>query len=162
MIMSLMRLLAAGKSLVGGRDAAGRYRLSKHAALPKFITSKKPFAVARVEARPPRPVIPQKPPRPVRPLIQKLNPLSFLAAVKLAPKPAHTAFPKAPVQGVLSLDKVKVVRNDLSDADLEVVPVKSSVARQGGERTLAAVSTGKPAGTPWEQWTARIFGARQT
>jgi hypothetical protein len=34
----------------------------------------------------------------------------------------------APVQGELSLDRVKVVRNDLRDADLEVVPVKSRPA----------------------------------
>ncbi len=33
-------------------------------------------------------------------------------------------FDKAPVQTELSLERIKVVRNDLSDADLEVVPVK--------------------------------------
>ena len=35
---------------------------------------------------------------------------------KTAPKPARTG-----VQGELSLEKVKVVRNDLSDSDLELV-----------------------------------------
>jgi hypothetical protein len=30
----------------------------------------------------------------------------------------------APVQGELSLDKIKVVRNDLSETDLEVVPLR--------------------------------------
>lgn len=49
---------------------------------------------------------------------------------------------REPVQGELSLDTVRVVRNDLSDADLEVVPAKAPVAqpsictiRQGGEKT---------------------------
>jgi hypothetical protein len=35
------------------------------------------------------------------------------------------------VQGELALDKIKVVRNDLSDADLEVVPAKLPAARAG-------------------------------
>jgi hypothetical protein len=42
-------------------------------------------------------------------------------------KPAASQFSKPPVQAELSLDKVKVLRNDLSEGDLEVVPVKISV-----------------------------------
>jgi hypothetical protein len=53
-------------------------------------------------------------------------------------KPAIPEFSKPAVQGELSLDRVKVMRNDLSDADLEVVPVKPSMAA-----ALAAVA-GKP------------------
>jgi hypothetical protein len=48
--------------------------------------------------------------------------LSSLVSQK--PKPARSAIPRfngVPVQGELSLDNIKVVRNDLSDADLEVV-----------------------------------------
>ena len=40
-------------------------------------------------------------------------------------KPAIPRFSKAPVQTELSLDQIKVLRNDLSDADLEVVPAKT-------------------------------------
>ena len=47
------------------------------------------------------------------------------------------------MQGELALEKIKVVRNDLSDADLEVVPAKLPTARAGiapalhpAERTL--------------------------
>ena len=39
-------------------------------------------------------------------------------------KPAIPAFNKGPVQCELSLDKIKVVRNDLNDADIEVVSAK--------------------------------------
>jgi hypothetical protein len=49
------------------------------------------------------------------------------------PKSAILRFTKTPVQGELSLDRIKVVRNDLSDADLEVVPAKRSAARQQPE-----------------------------
>jgi hypothetical protein len=42
-----------------------------------------------------------------------------------AAKSAIPRFDKPPVQTELSLDKIKVLRNDLSDADLEVVPAKA-------------------------------------
>lgn len=51
--------------------------------------------------------------------------LSSLVSQK--PKPARSAitrFNGVPVQGELSLDNIKVVRNDLSDTDLEVVARK--------------------------------------
>jgi len=51
---------------------------------------------------------------------------------RLNPFAAGSAFPaargkngKIPVQAELSLDAVKVLRNDLSDVDVEVVPLKS-------------------------------------
>jgi len=52
--------------------------------------------------------------------------LSSLVSQK--PKPTRGAIPRfngVPVQGELSLDNIKVVRNDLSDADLEVVARKA-------------------------------------
>ena len=56
---------------------------------------------------------------------------------------ALPATPRPHVQGELALEKIKVVRNDLSDADLEVVPAKLPTARAGiapalhpAERTL--------------------------
>ncbi|MGN6642207.1 MAG: hypothetical protein ACTHKU_04330 [Verrucomicrobiota bacterium] len=59
---------------------------------------------------------------------KKLNPLSWLARRKTAAaKTTAPGFEKAPVQAELSLDKIKVMRNDLSDADVEVVPAKISV-----------------------------------
>jgi hypothetical protein len=51
---------------------------------------------------------------------------------RLNPFVSETAFPaargknaKTPVQAELSLDAVKVLRNDLSDVDVEIVPLKS-------------------------------------
>jgi hypothetical protein len=57
--------------------------------------------------------------------------LSSLVSQK--PKPTRSAvqrFNGVPVQGELSLDNIKVVRNDLSDADLEVVTRKMSPAKE--------------------------------
>jgi hypothetical protein len=74
-------------------------------------------------------------------------------------KPAIPRFTKQPVQSELSLDKIKVVRNDLSEADLEVVvarqPSAPTISAQGSrseERTVVPQST-------WGQVTTRIFGA---
>ena len=52
------------------------------------------------------------------------------------------------MQAELSLDTVKVVHNDLSDADVEVVPIKSRPA-------ASEVSALSPAKKSWE-----IFGER--
>ncbi len=62
------------------------------------------------------------------------------------------------VQSELSLETVKVVRNDLSDADLELVPAKMA-ARP--ELPLSKVSSLPPrngaARMVWSRLTARIF-----
>ena len=54
-------------------------------------------------------------------------------------KPARVKLPGAPrlqVQGELALDKIKVVRNDLSDADLEVVPARPPTVRANAAPAL--------------------------
>ena len=59
---------------------------------------------------------------------KKVNLLAWWRARKnKSAKTAAQPFAKAPVQAELSLDKIKVLRNDLSEGDLEVVPVKISV-----------------------------------
>ncbi len=65
-------------------------------------------------------------------------------------------FTKAAVQGELSLEKIKVVRNDLSDADVEIVPARRSDARARATRGL---QTGEQAGLferPEGQAPARV------
>lgn len=68
--------------------------------------------------------------------------------------PARSAFKptlgvtSVQVQGELSLDGVKVVRNDLSDADLEIVPAKP--ARRADLAPLPEVNA-------WQRLTTRIF-----
>jgi len=55
--------------------------------------------------------------------------LSKVGWLVFGPRPNRAASPmpgldKGPVQGELSLEKITPVRNDLSDADLEIVPAK--------------------------------------
>ena len=66
----------------------------------------------------------KKPSMPKLPSMAKLNPAKWIPKRK-AQAVAVVASPQSgPVQAELSLEKVRVVRNDLSDADLEIVPMK--------------------------------------
>jgi hypothetical protein len=146
--MSLVRLLTAGKSLVGIQDLKSRYRSVDPRAMPKFGSEKKVNTdVAREsEAKPSvaksdvetsianveqTPVATARKARGGGWVSQWGSKLSTLVSQK--PKPARSAAPRfneVPVQGELSLDNIKVVRNDLSDADLEVVTRKMAPAKK--------------------------------
>jgi hypothetical protein len=59
--------------------------------------------------------------------VQKLNPVGWWPKRRPAVKPATVRPARSPVQAELSLDNIKVMRNDLNDADVEIVPVKPQV-----------------------------------
>jgi hypothetical protein len=68
------------------------------------------------------------------------------------PKPVPT-----PIQTELSLDKVKVVRNDLSDADLEVVPVTTAKGLLGNSPPAQVTALRGRMNGSWNRLTARLF-----
>ncbi|HZQ46255.1 MAG TPA: hypothetical protein VFC07_04525, partial [Verrucomicrobiae bacterium] len=197
--MSLLRLLAAGRSLIGMRETVSPYRMRTANLLPKFGSPKNPFMCAPktepanpepAAATPATPAVPaaavkpataktepakmetislfdakpvaspmpakvaeapsltgqpvkpelvqtqpaaaakvapaRKPlPLPLAEWVKKLNPLQYLTArAPDAKKSIRSKGARTPVQAELSLEKVKVVRNDLSDTDLAVIPAK--------------------------------------
>lgn len=75
----------------------------------------------------------------------------------MAAKPAIPRFPKPPMQGELSLDRIKVLRNDLSDADLEIVPAKPPTAP--APRPVEKIAGAENA---WERVTPRLGGVGET
>jgi len=104
---------------------------------------------------------PSKVAAPVDSWLKKINPMVWFGNRKPAePKPAIPRFskPHAPIQGELSLDNIKVMRNDLSEADVEVVPAKarapkaiSAPAPQAGAAAMALpVPDLPPATRAWE------------
>ena len=156
--MNLGKLLGAGKSFFGGGGKVA-YRTDKSFYLPKFNAEKNPFAPKPAEPAPavaPEvkkvsaahlaktqkiPVFAAQQPKLAAPArstnwTDKLNPFRAPAPTRLAPTAA--------VQVELSLEAVKVVHNDLADADIEVVPVKS--------RTVATPEPAMlpPARSSWE------------
>ena len=170
--MNLGKLLVAGKSIINGR-AQVLYRANKHIYLPRFGPAQNPFQPpAGTEATGPAsaaittPV--KKSAAPVAAKTQKLPPWSLGPArtaswtSKLNPismwREAHPVkITPPPVQSELSLDTVKVVHNDLSDADVEVVPMKSRSADRAA--AIAAVPEMSPPSRPWEFLAERMFHA---
>jgi hypothetical protein len=165
--MNFGKLLAVGKGFLGGRDSVA-YRENKHVYLPKFKPVKNPFEPkpaekkAAAEAGPQKPAAPKTVPT-VAPATVKAEKVPVFAVQKplrtasswterLNPfrTPTETALLPNPVQTELSLNAVKVLHNDLSDADVEVVPVKS--------RTMALVESPRllPTREPLE-----FFGERR-
>jgi hypothetical protein len=61
-------------------------------------------------------------------------------------KPAIAPFAKPTTQGELSLDTVKVMRNDLSDTDLEVKPVQAARTHGSAVPEQAKLELPQPAG----------------
>lgn len=166
--MNLGKLLAAGRSIIGGRREIS-YRVLESAYLPKFISPKNPFAppakagpasntttppvkneVApdgkKTQKLPTFPAWPRK-----QAWINKLNPVFIW---RRSPPSAAQKTP-CPRQGELSLDRVKVVHNDLSDADVEVVPIKSRTA-PGVEPALIPAN----GADSWSRLGAKIFGIK--
>jgi hypothetical protein len=77
-------------------------------------------------------------------------------------KPAKSAiprFPKPAVQGELSLERIKVMRNDLSDADLELVPARMPAAPATSAPNLPAVEKAEVTRSVWGRVTTRFMGA---
>ena len=155
--MNLGKLLGAGKSFISGRKPAA-YRADKRFYLPQFVSPKNPFAnteATPIQAELPKsaapdlvasdtktlpswmktkktPVMPSSAAPVTTPVAtarktnwaSKLNPGSMFRSESRAPNRVVSA-----VQVELSLEKVKVVHNDLTDADVEIVPMKSRPAR---------------------------------
>ncbi|SRR5581483_7155706 len=97
--------------------------------------------------------------------VAKLNPLRLLRLGKPGPTAVKVRPARAAVQAELSLERVRVVRNDLSDADLEIVQARPVAAlREPAVQKLTVPVTPARAGEPtaWNRITSRLFGAGHT
>jgi hypothetical protein len=70
----------------------------------------------------------------------------------------RSADPRPRAQAELALEKVTVLRNDLSDADLMVVAVQPKTE----DSRAAEAPAREPAGNPWTRATARRGGRKET
>lgn len=167
--MSLVRLLAIGNTLVSVKDKPTQYRKVRWSWPPKFCTPANPFAggpnassstpkpqseaglaltSAHATATGSAPKLERtgncvfKPNLPMRNLGAKLLKLFGLSKSTHNFRTYHIsgAQLKQPVQCELSLEQVKVVRNDLSDSDIEVVPVRTTPAKSLAKVNAAAAA----------------------
>jgi hypothetical protein len=209
--MSLLRLLATGKSLVGIKDTESRYRLTTQRLLPQFGPTKNPFRgseklePAQTEAQClgddggngaageengntnscGAPAVALQRGAPDRVAFMSAGIRRFMEVLRLRAaalvngcqaklagwlgrvrarnaKPAIPRFPKPPVQGELSLDKIKVVRNDLSDADIQVVPARVPTVPASSSPTSRTEDNTGVGESRFERATAELFGAGKT
>jgi len=82
--------------------------------------------------------------------VRKANPFVRRSSLNPVSNAAAPEGIRPAVQGELSLDRIKVVRNDLNDADVEIVPAKAAVkpkpepqGRPGNKADLAPVGQGQ-------------------
>ncbi|HTL54840.1 MAG TPA: hypothetical protein VL361_04140 [Candidatus Limnocylindrales bacterium] len=194
--MSLLRLLTAGKSLVGLKNPARRYILSARGALPKFNSKKNPFrttthfervtsaqdplvasacttqATASTSIGSPASEQGSVSPaagdadgacvtQPLHPRnrVPQLGSIFSWLRPKVAVNPTNPRLAKSMVQCELSLDTVRVVRNDLSDSDFEIVPTKVRPAKPEPELPRPAVEQTVSPESAWNRVTRQFFGA---
>lgn len=224
--MSLMRLLSAGKSLIGVQEHTSRYRMGNPGMLPKFGSSKNPFRAAASKTEPQKELTTPatKSGSAIREKAavldvasgeqrasERIEKVSAALGASQVPKPAVSRVSKpagkpgdlptwqsairqvwkpalvqriglklrgwlsrkrpelvtaarsalrAAVQGELSLDNVRVVRNDLSDTDLEVVPAgpRKTAAENGQEQKIETAAKAAATGRAEEARACSLSG----
>jgi hypothetical protein len=197
--MSLMQLLAVGKSLVGLGNQPSRYKMVEQNLLPKFapVTRAGPSPQLLVKAEPvrrqlsflavtsPQVDIPRIAPEVARPPLHRETPPRKEAGVEHialdVKTPADSVgkrksffassfFSKSGakrreelVQVELALETVRVVRNDLSDADVEVVRSRADSKASGWKQQQRPLrdETAAP-GMRWSQLSSRLFETSQS
>ena len=91
--------------------------------------------------------------------IKKLNPLKHLPKRRPETRPVRPKVARA-AQGELSLEKVRVLRNELNDSDLEFVATPKLVSTGAGGSVLPASQRTRFA--TWGRLTSRVIGAVET
>ena len=128
--MALMNLLTAGRSLSEARERPHRYKL-RSGALPKFGDAGAPSGARKppsavTESKQTENAVESQPMNSNTVTVQRMPGVPTLGEwtrkINLF-KPSRPTAARLAVQGELSLDRVKPVRNDLSDSDLELVAV---------------------------------------
>jgi hypothetical protein len=120
--MSVMRLLALGQSLIGIKGQGAQYQISEQNRLPKFNVGNR----ASVSA----PSLAGK-----RGLFDRSEGVAYGWKGYLFRRSQTPKADQPLVQATLSLERVQVVRNDLTESDLVIVPVKALPAPRDRTKT---------------------------
>lgn len=138
---------------------------------PVKVMEAQPMAIEPVKAEPAQTKLPNavktasaRKRMPLAEWMKKVNPLQYLPAREQGAKKAiRSKGARTPVQAELSLEKVKVVRNDLSDTDLEIIPAKLAKPAELPNVSGPAIQPmTKTEPTTWNRMTSRVLGAGQT
>lgn len=111
--MNLNKLLAVGKSFFGIRSERSPYELRQENLLPRFGPVRETVATAPAKATANKSSYTRS----------AIASAQSLFRTTFVPKSVENHSGRVSVQGQFTLESVKVMRNDLRDADLELTPV---------------------------------------
>lgn len=166
--MSLLRLLTTGKALTSLRDLPSAYQMRREALLPKFGSGSNPF-VSRERAAAAEPAAASlmaeagaaTAHRSFWPWKAKGATETHAAAARpeaqTGSKPKREA--RTPQQGELSLDAVKVVRNDLHGSDVDLVSTNNGGGTKYQQVASNLLSGANAAEQALDRLAERIVGA---
>ena len=152
--MSWINLLKFARSLRSGSDPDASYAMTQDNLVPDFHRSgSRPVLFAEEPDRTGRGRVSIESDVRPKPTEGRWKPNL------IGPRPVLRADSK----GQLSLEFVKVVRNDLSDSDLELIPARASAAAKATapvEETRALSASNEslePEPSRWNRFTSRLF-----
>ncbi len=187
--MGLMQLLTVGRSLGRISDEPSRYKMTQQTLLPKFGSVNAPEERVRGLSEKTNPVGLRAGVEKTKPKIETtindrknmnlVQPSSQGTAAPKASVSPRPAFPRgrwtlfknpfsktpkpttspAPVQSELLLDAVKPIRNDLSDADLELVQAVQPIVEKSAPEVVHAPESESADGVVWNRIKNQFFGA---
>jgi hypothetical protein len=172
-MMKFTRLLAAGRSIMGIKKQPGPYRMNQEHLLPKFPPVAKPAAgctkrpepvaegdgVAAATAAGPKAEaacsrLPFPGPAEPKGFFWRLA----LQLARRGQQPGGAEAPRRPrhVQTELALDGIRVVRNDLTDCDFEVVAARGQATKSLAESAGPGIQR-RALGMVWNRLSARLL-----
>lgn len=180
--MNFTRLLAAGRSVMGIKKQPGPYRMNQDHLLPRFDANQRVPAAVHLsdssgkalevssdlrqdDSSPAAPApeqlanrrSPERKGQPRRNVLFRLMARLIRRRQEGGKSPSHLSGSSArPVQTELSLNTVKVVRNDLADNDAEFV-ARGQKAAAAASKSAGATPSRKPLGMVWNRLSARLL-----
>jgi hypothetical protein len=173
--MSLKNLLAVGESFFGVSTEPSPYEVRKNAQLPVFGVDprvekeKESQNLSHLAGSIPANIGEEKAPQVELDFEKRVKISPERSRLEKEPEERRTFLgrrPKTsrpPAQEEMSLDEVRVVRNDLSDSDLEFAPRKAARTEQlalnpFAPRPIAAIGRPTHEKQSWAARVARLFG----
>jgi hypothetical protein len=179
--MSFTRLLAAGRSIIGIRKGPGPYRMNPGNLLPKFPPVRKTGSGVDPSGLTAESNVPQEPIRATgakSALVSVGNCQGYLGvaegkrqgilrrvftqmALTLTRRRSQAGLVRgeeqSPVRAGLALDRLKVVRNDLSDSEVEFSATRSRAVAGSQRRGSANTTLRQPLGMVWNRLSANLL-----
>ncbi len=159
--MSLLQLLSVSQSFKGTWSEPSRYRMVEQGSLPRFVPASQPVwrmpkPEAQIQAQDRTCGRDQE--KSARMAAPQRGAVRLDASTKFQPGPARSKSNRsAPLmQEELSLERVKVVRNDLAEADLEIVVARPKTSRNFPAQPGAPQEPVKLMSAVWNQLLARV------